>query len=380
MRARLPLAAIAAAIVSYSLLLQANPDSSATPDALERDTGDQPMSIRTMRIGSLGGVPATPVGGTVVPSREVTFTAQFAGRVDYVAGQEGDAFEAGTILVGMDEEALNAQRYAAEAEVARAEAMLSNSRVQYQRELKSPNGGGKGGMPFMTMVPFMGDMRSNVDRSADIHQARTGIEQAQARLFEAESRIQGIDAKYADARGTAPFNGVIIEKLVNAGETVNPGQPLIRFGDISRPQIQADVPARLVNTLHVGKQITAKLDNTQGSVVNIRVAQIFPKADPVRHTIRVKFDIAIGSQAAAGMYAKVLIPGPQDASQTRNDPVIPNSAIVYRAGLPMAWVLGRSGRREMRLLRLGDSIDQNRVMVLTGLSVGETLVLDPPHH
>ncbi len=377
MRIRLPLIVLSTVFIGYSLLSQATPESTA--DSAENLQPETPLETQTMRIGSLGGASITPVGGTVVPSREVTFTAQFPGRVDYVAGQEGDAFEAGTILVGMDEEALNAQRYAAEAEIARAEASLSNSRVQYQREVKSPNGGGKGGMPFMTMVPFMGDMRSKVDRSADIHQAKTGIEQSRARLFEAESRLQGIDAKYADARGTAPFSGVIIEKLVNAGETVNPGQPLIRFGDISRPQIQADVPARLVNALHVGKHLTAKLDNTNNSVINIRVAQIFPKADPIRHTIRVKFDIARGSNAAAGMYAKVLIPTKQSA-QTNNDPIIPNSAIIYRAGLPMAYVVGRSGRREMRLLRLGDSIDQSRVEVLTGLSIGETLVLNPPHH
>ncbi|MGB1110730.1 MAG: efflux RND transporter periplasmic adaptor subunit [Gammaproteobacteria bacterium] len=348
----------------------------ATVNAFAADAPDGTMLI------SLGGSQNTvPIGGTVVPLHEITMTAQFPGRVEFIAGKEGDSFQSGAVLVGMDEEELLAQRHAAEADIARAEAGLRDAKIQYQRELRSPNPrGGQGGMPFMNMVPFMGgDQRSQIDRRADIHSASTAIEQAEARLFQAESRLLEIDAKISDARSVAPFDGVILEKFANVGDTVQPGQPLVNFGDVHALQIQADLPVRMARSLSLGDLLDVRLDDNDKTVVKARVAQVFPKADTVRHTLRIKFDLPLNSPAAAGMYAEVLV---KDSSggQASTVPIIPMSAIVERGGLPMAYVQRPNGARELRLLRLGDRIGEDRVAVLTGLMPGELLVLSPKKH
>ena len=92
-------------------------------------------------------VPSVPVGGavslggTVVPYKEATLAAQLPGRVESIAGEEGDSFEEGATLVTISDDELLAQRRAAFAMLSNAEAALRNAGVQYSRQWVSPYGG-----------------------------------------------------------------------------------------------------------------------------------------------------------------------------------------------------------------------------------------------
>jgi len=55
------------------------------------------------------------LGGTVIPLKEVTLAAQMPGRVESIAGEEGDEFTAGTVLVTTDDDDLQAKKQAATA-------------------------------------------------------------------------------------------------------------------------------------------------------------------------------------------------------------------------------------------------------------------------
>lgn len=333
----------------------------------------------TVEVQALGGGSAVPVSGTVIPIRQVTLNAQFGGRVDFIAGQEGERFEEGGILVGMDEEQLRAQREAAQAGLAQAQARLRDAQVQFQRERLSPNTASKQmGMPFMDMIPFGGG-QTPVDRRANLHAAGTAVETARSGVDSAQSHIREIDARFADARSTAPFNGMILEKFVNAGDTVNRGQALMSFGDTEFLQIQAEVPTKFASQLSLGEVILARLDNAGSEPFRVRVAQIYPKADERNRTIRIKFDLPKRIKTSVGAYASVLIPR-KPGTKASSLPVIPRSAIVRRGGgLPMAYVVSADGQsRHLRLLRLGEAMGDDKVSVLSGLRVGEFVLLDPP--
>jgi len=326
---------------------------------------------------------AVTLGGTVIPSKEVTLSAQLPGRVEQMAGEEGDSFEKEQVLVALNTEELLAQRRAAMAEWANADATLRKAGVEYQREMFSPNSlknkapGGMG-LPFMfdemftePMADMMGKSDSRLDRSTALHNYSIQIEQARNALVRARSQIDALDAKLRDARGLAPFNGVIIKKLVEIGDTVQPGQHLLKFADTNTLQIQVEVPARLVPGLQVGMVVPAKLD--VGGWVQVRVAQIFPIADAARHTVTVKFDLPANTLTGAGQYAQVEI---QDVnSPAKYLPVIPTAALVWRGSLPGVYVLNNN-RRELRLLRLGNTYG-SEVTVLSGLKAGETIELNP---
>lgn len=330
------------------------------------------------------GVTVT-LGGTVVPYKEVTLSAQLPGRVKYISGIAGDAFDSGTLLVALDDSELLAQRRAAEAEYANADSALRNAGVQYSRELYAPrsrSSPGGMGVPnlfdqmFTKPVESMMDRSdSAVERSADLYSSGQQITQARNALTAAQSQIQALDAKLRDARSVAPFDGVILKKFIEVGDTVQPGMPLLKFADMRYLQVVVDVPARLRPGLREQEILQAQLD-VGNMVVPVRVAQIYPIADAQRHTVKVKFDLPIGTSATPGMYARVSVPDPQGGAGAL--PVIPKTAIRYRGSLPGVYIENKKGQPELRLIRVGESVGADGISVLSGLNVGERVLKNPP--
>jgi multidrug efflux pump subunit AcrA (membrane-fusion protein) len=307
-----------------------------------------------------------------------------------IAGTEGDWFESQTELLKLDEDNLLAQRQAAVAEIRNAEAAFANAQMQYSRELYSPQGrsiyGSRGmGMPSLFDQMFSqgmaGMLPGNVggspwlDRQADLVNRGTQINQAVTRIDAARSRLREVDSRIRDARSIAPFDGVIVRKLVEVGDTVQPGQPLLEFADTRYLQISLEVPARLMPGVRVGMMMPARLD-VGNARVDARVAQVFPAADAQRHTVRVKLDLPQGVPGGPGMYAEVMIPDINAPVNTL--PAIPESAVVWRGSLPGVFVVGPNNDTQLRLLRLGDYVGAGTVSVLSGLRVGERIYANPP--
>ena len=330
------------------------------------------------------GAPTLSLGGTVVPYKEVTLAAQLPGRVTFIAGREGDTFEEAKLLVAIGDEELLANRRALLAQIASADAQLRNAGVQYNREIYSPQSrtapGGMG-MPNLfdqmftrPMEGFIGDRDRTTERSADLFSSGIQIQEAQNALLRLQAELQALDSKIRDARSIAPFAGVVIKKLVEVGDTVQPGQALLNFADVSYLQVEVDVPARLRAGLREGQMVQAELDPANHRVP-VRVAQIFPMADPQRHTVKVKFDLPQGI-SEPGMYAKVLVP--DLSAPARANPVIPASAVRYNGSLPGVYVLNERGEPQLRLVRVGEERSGGLLTVLSGLKPGERVLANPP--
>ncbi|SDX49259.1 RND family efflux transporter, MFP subunit [Allochromatium warmingii] len=340
-------------------------------------------SGETFVVQQAQGTPTVSLGGTVIPYKAVTLAAQLPGRVTFIAGREGDTFTPDKLLVAIGDEELIAKRHALLAQLTAADAQLRNAGVQYNRELHSPQSrtapGGMG-LPNLfdqmftrPMESFVGERNQSTERSADIFASGIQIQEAQSAMLRLQAELQALDAKIRDARSIAPFAGVIIKKHVEVGDTVQPGQPLLNFADIEYLQVEVDVPARLRPSLHEGQMVQAEIDpNNQR--VPVRVAQIFPMADPQRHTVTIKFDVPQGI-SEAGMYAKVLIPDP--SAPAHANPVIPLTAVRYNGSLPGVYVVNAAGESQLRLIRVGEELSGGFVTVLSGLRAGERVLANP---
>jgi multidrug efflux pump subunit AcrA (membrane-fusion protein) len=324
------------------------------------------------------------LGGTVVPYKEVTLSAQLPGRVKFLAGIEGDVVKEGDLLVELDDSELMAKREAAMAQLANADAQLRNAGVQYNRELWSPKSkSAMGGMGVPNLFDQMftrpmedmtGERDRSAERQADIYSSRTNIQQAQNTMVRVQAEIRAIDAKLRDAKSVSPFDGVIMKKFAEVGDTVQPGQPLLKLADVEYLQIVVEVPGRLRPGLSEGMMLRAELD-VGDREIPVRVAQIFPMADAQRHTVTIKFDLPQG-ESAPGMYAKVLVP--DFNAPARANPVIPTSAIRYNGSLPGVYVSNEEGKPTLRLIRVGESLPGGYSTVLSGLQAGERVLRNPP--
>jgi multidrug efflux pump subunit AcrA (membrane-fusion protein) len=328
------------------------------------------------------------LGSTVIPYKEVTLSAQIPGAVKVVAGDVGSSFKPGDVIVQIDESQLLAKRNAILAQISTAQAAVQNSQAQYTRELVSPRSKDVGAMPgfglpamfdMMAVRPFadsmMGGYDSGMGRYSDLVSSATGLSQAEGGFQQAVSQLQEIDAALRDAKSVAPFEGIVLAKMVEVGDTVQPGQPLIKYGYVKYKRLQADVPSGLVGNLSQDMVVPVRLDGNVRTMA--KVSQIYPIADPNRHTITVKFDLPVDVVAAPGMYAEIYLPErKKDASQVA---VIPKTALLSGRSLPSVLVVREDNNTsELRLVRLGADQGDGKVEVVSGLSVGERIVDSPP--
>jgi len=343
----------------------------------------QADNVVTVGIAPHGG--QIILGGSVIPLKEVTLAAQMPGRVVSIAGEEGDEFTAGTVLVSINDEDLQAKKAAAEAQIASAQNSMQNAQVQYNRELWNPrvyNPRPMAGMGMPSMfdgffnnmddMPGSSTGNKSIERHADLVTQGTQVASARSQVTAAESGLRAINAKLRDTKAIAPFDGVIMKKMVEIGDTVQPGQPLIIFSYSKFLRIQVEVPARLMPGLKKGMVLPAKLD-VNNTRVKARVAQISPIADSKQHTVTVKFDLPEGVPGGPGMYAEVTIPDVSASDQAL--PVIPKAAISQRGSLPSVRVLDENNVPKMRLIRTGIDIGNDQIVVLSGLKPGEKIVI-----
>jgi multidrug efflux pump subunit AcrA (membrane-fusion protein) len=341
----------------------------------------QADNVVTVGVAPHGGY--VILGGSIIPLKEVALSAQIPGRIVSIAGEEGDEFSSGDVLVKINDDDLQAKRVAAEAQLTAAQNSAQNAQVQYNRELWNPrvyNPRPMAGMGMPSMFDGMfddndwmpgNDGNKSIERHADLVTQGTQVSSARSRITEAESALRAINAKLRDTKAIAPFDGIIMKKMIEIGDTVQPGQSLILYSYSKFLRLKVEVPARLVPGLSKGMVVPARLDvgNTQ---INARVAQIAPIADNKQHTVTVKFDLPEGVPGSAGMYAEVMIPDVN--SPTRALPVIPISAISKRGSLPSVKVLDENNVPKMRLIRTGIEIGNNTIVVLSGLEPGERIL------
>lgn len=392
-RKSLQIALLFAAPLSLAIAVQ-QPGNSTTASGM-MPTGQQqygygnPVNAAPLTgiitVQSTSAVSTVVLGGTVVPYKEVTLSAQIPGRIEFIAGTEGDWFDENTLLVAVNDDDLLAKRRQALAELSNADAAMRNAQVQYSRELWSPQSRNINRMPGMGMPSLfdqfftknMGSMAGygnpELERHADLYSSSSGVSQAQSRVMQARSGLEEIDARLRDAKSVAPFYGVIVKKHVEVGDTVQPGIPLLAFADTRYLQIQVEVPARLMPGVQKGMIVPAILDvgDTQ---VEARVAQIYPMADIKRHTVTVKLDLPMGAPGGPGMYANVILPDTN--TDARDLPMIPIAAVIP-GSLPGVCIVNDNNQPELRLLRLGESVG-NMVTVLSGVRPGMRIYAQRP--
>ncbi len=335
------------------------------------------VAAKTSKVGSF-----TSLGGSVIPHLEVNLVAKMPGDITFIAGEEGDVFNKGDHLAQQDVDALMAKRDQALAQVSSAEAGVRNAQMQLHNELENPNSQPNAmlaGMPSV-MSMFSDPMRSMTGEGNATFQKRTNLvamntqlETARNGHLQALAGLRELDENISNATILAPFDGVILRKMVEVGQPAQPGVPMFLYGDTSQLQIRAEVPARLTRSLSKGMTLNARLDQSD-NLTPITVERIFPMADMMGHTITVKFTLPSDTNASPGMYAEVMIP--ESSNNSIETITIPSSAIILRGSLPTVYVQ-KNGKLEMRFIRVGDTADNGWSSILSGIYPGEMVLANP---
>lgn len=214
----------------------------------------------------------------------------------------------------------------------------------------------------------------------DMTQARHRAALQEAQAVEAE--IQRIDAQRAELEAglqearvmlshtviQAPFSGRVTRKLVEVGDLVVPGRPILVLESPSHPELHAVVSESLLPSLRLGQVLTVQVDSL-GRTMDGRLLEIVPSADPTTRTLLVKVGLEPQPDLVSGLFGRVRIP-----AGTYQALVVPASAVRAVGQLHLVDVKGPDGHPERRFVTLGNPQGE-MIEVLSGLKEGEEVVL-----
>jgi RND family efflux transporter MFP subunit len=186
-----------------------------------------------------------------------------------------------------------------------------------------------------------------------VSMARAGYDTAAAQM------------KYATV--TAPFAGVITQKMANAGAMAAPGQPILMLENTDKLQVQTSVANDVFAQLKLGTAVAIQAEG-QGADIVGKVANLVPSADPVTHSHLVKIDLPKDSGLRSGSFVQAAF-----ALGQREGVQVPAAAVLTRAGITGVFVVDAQGVANYRMVRTG-SASAGQVEILAGLNPGERVV------
>ncbi len=187
-------------------------------------------------------------------------------------------------------------------------------------------------------------------------------------LAVAQAGYRGATSMLSYTTITAPFAGVITEKIANNGDLATPGTPLLHLENSSKLQVVASIPETVALQIQQGDRLSINIPAT-GMALEGEVAEISPVVNPLSRTSQVKINLSSSDGLRTGMFARVQIPGPESITL-----MVPEQAIVHFGQLEKIFV-ANEGKAQLRLVRTGMRED-GLIEILSGLKAGERVVTE----
>jgi len=276
------------------------------------------------------------VTGQVAPIFQATLSSRIQGTIDKLLVREGSRVSKGQLLIQLDSRDLQADLARAHAEVENAKAHLDRMNQLYAQDAVS----------------------------------KQEMENATRAYRVAEANRRAVEAQLSYTMVRAPFEGVITEKKVEAGELASPGQPLLKMEDPQRLRLEATVAEGDLKSVSRGDKIPVVIDALGGQALTGLVSQILPAGDPQTHTFMVKVDLPKTPGLKTGMFGRFQL----DKGLTQTI-LVPSAAVVERGEFSSLYVVGSDQTARLRWVKLGRRFEQ-QVEILSGLNIGERVLVD----
>ena len=350
-----------------------------------RDKGIEVHTATVMGIGNGSASASASVldaTGYVVARRMATVSSKITGKVREVLIEEGQHVEAGQVLATLDPIDANADRDLATAQLGAARSQAGS--VQAQLREAEVNATRLGSLVTQQLVS-----KSQYDQAVaqrDSLRAQLVTAQRNAQVANDQLHIAGHGVDNTIVR--APFAGVVIAKAAQPGEIVSPfsaGGGFTRTGigtivDMDSLEVEVDVGEAYIGRVQPKMPVEAVLNAYPQWKIPGEVIAIIPTADRSKATVKVRVALNVRDARIVpdmGVKVSFLETAPRPGAAKNEGVRAPAAAIVQRDGADVAFVVGDKNAVEQRTLKVGRALGDDR-QVLSGLSSGEDVVLDPP--
>lgn len=351
------------------------------------NAGD-PLAVTVVQVETVELRREVEAVGTLAARDEAVISSEVEARVTRLAADMGDRVAAGAALVMLDAEKL---RYRADEQ----RAALEQTRARY---------GARGAeLPAVEQTP---DVLSAAARRAEADQqlararqlaarnlvSREELERAEtqtqtaraaqdaalaaarqmrAEITAREAALNSANRELQDAVIRAPFDGVVAERLVTAGQFVRVQTPVMRLVRLHPLRLTAEIPERFGPAIRVGDSVGVRVDAYPDAPVQGRITRISPDVNLKSRAFTIEAEVPNADGALKpGTFARVRVVTNR-VDKTR---AVPVTAVQTRYGTSVVFLVA-GGTLKAAEVKLGDRLG-SRVEILEGVEAGASIVAE----
>jgi membrane fusion protein (multidrug efflux system) len=274
--------------------------------------------------------------GEIVSAESVEITSTTPATIEKLLFRDGQEVKQGDPLVQMDRRVASTLLQNSESQLNLARQTLARTQGLYSKALRT---------------------------QADLQRDTAALASAQADYDSKKTSLEVLTI-------TAPFDGVLSERVASAGAFINPGQPIVRLQSNKKLQLRFKVPQYLLNSVMVGQAVRVS-SNVTGGVLETRVSQIDAVLASDTRLLALQADITdpIG-KLRAGTFVRVeLVLSARD-----NAVLVPENAVNRALSGDFVFVAD-GGKAQRRAVTTGET-KEGLTEILEGLGPGEKVITD----
>jgi membrane fusion protein (multidrug efflux system) len=283
--------------------------------------------------------------GSLEAVQGVMLTAELPGKVTRIAFEPGTKVKTGDLLLQQDISSEQAQLRAAEATVALTKLELERS--------------------------------SKLLSKKAVAQAKYDSDDALYK--QALAQIDGIRATIRKKTIRAPFAGSLGIRLVNLGQVINEGEPIVSLQTLDPIFINFSLPQQQLAQVKPGLKVRVSIDALAGQAIEGEITAISPAVDVATRSIRVQATVANSQERLRpGMFVNVAVLLPSRGEVL----AIPTTAVLYAPYGDTVFVVHEKKSEkgvqpvkviQQKIVQLGEKRG-DFVAIVSGLDKGETVV------
>jgi RND family efflux transporter MFP subunit len=350
-------AGLVAALGVSLFVLAACGKGTASDTASTKQSAQAPLllsgeDLLTVRSNALSSGPS--ITGSVQPERRADLRAEVSAVVLTVLKENGDPVKRGDLLVRLDDTSIRDTLTSATASERAAGLAFEQAERQYQRMVKLRETG----------IVSAQQLEDTENRR---NTAQSDKEAARARVVTARQQLERTEVR-------APFDGIVSDRKVSAGDTAQIGKELLKVIDPQSLRFEGLVSADSIGEVRIGQPVMFRVHGFADREFLGTIARLNPAANATTRQVEVlvTFDNRKDQPNVAGLYAEGRVETRRTAALT-----IPPSALVREGDQAFAWRL-KDRAIEKVALNLGDRDPRSGDFVLKGgITEGDTVLRYP---
>jgi RND family efflux transporter MFP subunit len=303
------------------------------PAAQAQFGGPSPVELSEAKMTRMA--PTMQVAGTVISRSDAFLSAEVEGRLMEVA-EVGTRVQAGDVIARIEDTGLRLRAQELAAEINRAQARLRFLEAELAR--------------------FERLAATNLAAVSQIEQTRSERDVATSDLAVVRSRLSQIEDQLSRTRITAPFPGVVVERVSQAGERLAVGSRVVRLVNPDSLEVVARAPLNFFGYVRPGDELGI---NVAGRELLGPVRTVVSVGDESRHVFELRLDVI--EPLPVGQTVRVTIP----TADVREVLAVPRDALVLRGDGIAVFIVDADNTAR-------------RIRVTTGIGTGEWIEVSGP--